>query len=84
MNIQAASPVNKDGSTYKGVNLTSGKTHYHIMQVSGKLNYVNVLNKNNPYSLLGRQFESFEEAKNAYKSPLIQTMLLMAEVEFYI
>lgn len=80
MITRISNPTFQNKSTYQSATVTTGKTSYNVMQVTGEINYVSVLNNNSPFATLGREFASFAAAKAAYKSPMMQTILLMADV----
>lgn len=66
-------------SVYKFVTLTSGKSQYTFSIVTGKFNYVSVCKDGNPYGSIGKQFVSFDAAQEVYKSPMVKTMILLAQ-----
>ncbi len=71
-------------STYKSITIQEGKTHYSIMKVEGKFNYVNVLKLNMPFKSPGKHFDNFNQAQVHYKNGTLKSMILIAELEFQI
>jgi hypothetical protein len=74
------SKVNGVDTYYNSVLITSGKLHYHFLQVTGYLEMVAITNMNSPWKSLGKQFKSFDDAQESYKMPKLKSMILMAEV----
>jgi hypothetical protein len=66
-------------SVYKFVTLTSGKTQYTFSIVTGRFNYVSVCKNGNPYGSIAKQFVSFDQAQEVYKSPIVKAMILIAQ-----
>tara|TARA_R110002167_G_scaffold110087_2_gene280318 strand:- start:416 stop:664 length:249 start_codon:yes stop_codon:yes gene_type:complete len=67
------------GSIYSGLTITSDKTKYSFLKVSGVNNYVTIKNNNSPWKTLGKQFNSFDDAQTNYKNPKLKAMILMAD-----
>jgi hypothetical protein len=67
--------------TYKYVVVKSGKTEYAFMSADlTHRKYVAIKRVSaNPWDSLGKEFESFGKAQEGYKSPLVKTMILLAE-----
>jgi hypothetical protein len=68
-----------NGAKYSSVTISGHKNQYTFTRVAGKYNYVAILKMNNPYKTLGKQFESFDKAQEAYRLPELKTMILLAE-----
>ena len=54
---------------------------YSVVICEGKRNYVAVMNKNNPLSMLGREFATLADARNHYKDSGLKTGLLELELK---
>lgn len=69
-----------NGSTYKTTDIKVGNIVYAVTVVSGKLNYINILKKNNnPFGNIGKDFSSFDEAQKHYKNANFKVALLKLE-----
>lgn len=80
MQVSEVSQEIANGATYKVVEITGKKNTWAFMMVSGKYNYVTVRKvSNNPFGMLGKQFDSFDQAQENYKMPELKTMILLAE-----
>lgn len=71
-----------NGSIYNTTTFNNGKTDIVITHVTGQINRVTVNYKNatnKAFRGLGKDFNSFDEAQQAYKLPAIKTALLIKE-----
>jgi hypothetical protein len=69
-------------SVYRYVTVESGKTVFGFMvrTIESRIDYVSVAKlSSNPFMTAGARFESFDAAQERYKSPLVKTMILLAE-----
>ena len=82
MNIGQVSETVANGTSYKAVTITKGKTSWTFLQVVGAFNYVSVRkNHANPFcNRLGTEFKSFDHAQEKYTDPNLKSMILMAEM----
>ena len=74
-----------DGIYYKFVDIEHGKLKYSFSEVSGKMNYVTVADRNAPGNRRfnpGKSFDTWEQAEAYYKSATVKTMLLLAQEKF--
>lgn len=68
------------GAYYKTIHIEEGKKKYAITERTGKYGYaITVRDMKSPHATLGKDFKSWDEAVSSYKSPLMKTMLLLAE-----
>ena len=68
------------GQHYKTVHIEHGKKKYAITESFGKYGHnVTVRDMKTPFATLGKDFRNFDEAVSHYKSPVMKTMLLLAE-----
>ena len=81
MTTQKSNTTEANGSFYTSIIVESEKTSYTFTLVIGKHSYLNIVKNNSPYMTAGKNFDSFDAAKKAYKSPLVQLMMVMAENE---
>ena len=77
MTISNTKTTNANGSVYNSLTITSGKTSYNFLKVTGSINYVNISNKNSPFKTMGKQFDSFDHAQTNYKNPKLCTKYLV-------
>lgn len=81
---EISSSITEHG-TYRSVIVEIGKaTKYRILQVVGKLNYVEICKlTNNPFGgVIGTEYSDFNEAQAHYRNPSLKTAILMAEQMF--
>jgi hypothetical protein len=79
MIISNTSIHEENSATYKALTITSAKTKYTFLKVTGKYNYVTVKNNNSPWRSLGKEFNSFDDAQMNYKNPKLKSMILVAD-----
>lgn len=79
MQVLRQDKLEANNSLYNSVVLQSNKNIYRILYVTGKFNYVSVKKENQPFSILGKEFENFDKAQEHYKQSEIKTMLLFAQ-----
>lgn len=81
MQISEVGQTIANGSIYKSVIISKGKIKWSFTKVFGKINYVSIRKAYaNPFGMTGKQFESFDQAQENYKSADVKSMILMAEV----
>lgn len=68
-------------NTYRCVTISSGKKEYSVCMASGEFNYVNITDTKmmRIFNSTGKEFRSFDDAMQYYKSPGMKAMLLWAE-----
>lgn len=77
---QEIKSVIANGSTYKSIEIKVKGNIFSFMKVSGIYNYINISKKtNNPFLTAGKEFKTWEEAENAYKSPEMQIAIFSAQ-----
>ena len=72
--------LEQGGSTYKGVYFSACGNIWFAAQVSGKRSYVSIKKvTNNPFGLMGKEFENWDKAQEKYKQAEMKAALLIAE-----
>ena len=71
-------------STYGTLTITSGRSIWAFVEVTGKFNYVSICKKHaNPFGgRLGKDYRRWDDAQGHYKSPQVKSFILMAEMSF--
>ncbi len=81
MEISEVSQLISNGSVYKTVAISKGKIKWVFTKVFGEINYVSIRKAYaNPFGMTGKDFESFDQAQENYKSADVKSMILMAEL----
>lgn len=72
-----------NGSTYKSIEVPVKGNVFSFMQVSGKINYVNICKlTNNPFRTVGKQFDNWEAAEANYASADMHIAIFSAKSIF--
>ncbi len=79
MIISDTKTIADKGTTYSSITITSDKTKYTFMKVSGNHNYVMIQKLPNIWRTPGKQFKSFDDAQSTYKNAKLKSMILVAD-----
>lgn len=79
MIISDTKTIAENGTNYSSITITSDKTKYSFVKVSGKFNYVSILKLPNIWRTPGKHFKSFDQAQQSYKNAKLKSMILIAD-----